>query len=156
MNRNSASGIAHTCFNCKKKGHKEIDCPNKNGQNSDHGNGDKNRSKSASQNWNDRPGREPLSDEEMFDLKKKCQIKNTDLEGMVTKLSKEFVYILVQEHFKFGQRKMYGPEPCVIKYRVDDYIRVSSEEKLSKHNDSVASASQNFFFWWGVSFAFCF
>ena len=59
-----------------------------------------------------------------------CQLKNTDLEGMVTKATKEYVWILAQEHFKLSMSKqrIYGPEPCVIKYKVDKYIRVSFEE----------------------------
>ena len=66
------------------------------------------------------------------DLRKACQTKNTDLEGMVTKATKENVWILVQEHYKIGQyNKMWGPEPAVVKYKVDDYIRVSFEENVS-------------------------
>ena len=49
---------------------------------------------------------------------------------MVTKATKEYIYILAQEHFKPGSKKLYGPEPCVLKYKVDDYIKVSSEENV--------------------------
>ena len=65
------------------------------------------------------------------DLRKACQTKNTDLEGIVSKATKEFVWILVQEHYRMGNTKLWGPEPAVIKYRVDDYIRVSYEENGS-------------------------
>ena len=74
----------------------------------------------------------PLTDAQILQLKKECQIKNTDLEGMVTKATKEYVWILAQEHFKHAtiNKKIYGPEPCVIKYKVDGYIRVSSQENI--------------------------
>ena len=67
------------------------------------------------------------------DLRKACQTKNTDLEGIVSKATKEFVWILVQEHYsmRMGYTKLYGPEPAVVKYKVDDYIRVSLEENVS-------------------------
>ena len=67
------------------------------------------------------------------DLRKTCQTKNTDLEGIVSKATKEFVWILVQEHYsmRMGYTKLYGPEPAVVKYKVDDYIRVSLEENVS-------------------------
>ena len=67
------------------------------------------------------------------DLRKACQTKNTDLEGIVSKATKEFVWILVQEHYnmRMGYTKLFGPEPAVVKYKVDDYIRVSFEENVS-------------------------
>ena len=85
------------------------------GPNGDRGSVDKSKSKSPN------------------DLQKACQTKNTDLEGIVSKATKEFVWILVQEHYnmKMGYTKLYGPEPAVVKYRVDDYIRVSFEKNVS-------------------------
>ena len=73
---------------------------------------------------------QPSDGQTILELMKDCQLKNTDMEGMVTKATKEYVWILVQEHFKHKTtlKKIYGPEPCVIKYKVDKYIRVSSIE----------------------------
>ena len=124
MNRNSASGGSVNCYNCNKEGHLSRDCPKKIGPND--GNGDKNRSKSASQpgHWEQRTGL-GTADEKLQEFRKACQIKNTDLEGMVTKATKEYIFILAQEHYKSGYKKLYGPEPCVLKYKVDDYIKVS-------------------------------
>ena len=90
------------CYNCNEAGHSFKECPN------------------PSRPRESRPN----------DFRKACQIKNTDLEGMVTKATKEWIYILVQEHFRPGKTKVYGPEPCVLKYKVDDYIKVSSEENV--------------------------
>ena len=103
MNRNSTSGGSVTCYNCNEAGHMSSKCPNPT------------RTRESRQN---------------DDLRKACQIKNTDLEGMVTKATKDYIFILAQEHFKPGNKKLFGPEPCVLKYKVDDYIKVSSEENL--------------------------
>ena len=97
------------------------------GPNGDRGSVDKSKSKSTDM--------APSSKSTYFnhenDLRKACQTKNTDLEGIVSKATKEFVWILVQEHHRMGHNKLYGPEPVVVKYEVDDYIRVSLEENDS-------------------------
>ena len=93
------------CYNCNEAGHMSSKCPNPT------------RTRESRQN---------------DDLRKACQIKNTDLEGMVTKATKEYIFILAQEHFIFkpGNKKLFGPKSCVLKYKVDDYIKVSSEENV--------------------------
>ena len=93
------------------------------GPNGDRGSVDKSKSKSSDM--------APSSRNLEHDLRKACQTKNTDLEGIVSKATKEFVWILVQEHHRMGHNKLYGPEPAVVKYEVDDYIRVSLEENDS-------------------------
>ena len=99
------------------------------GPNGDRGSVDKSKNKSSDM--------APSSKSTYFnhenDLRKACQTKNTDLEGMVTKATKENVWILVQEHYRmwFQHKKLHGPEPAVVKYKVDSYIRVSFEENVS-------------------------
>ena len=94
------------------------------GPNGDRGSVDKSKSKSSDSSRNTHFNHDN-------DLRKACQTKNTDLEGMVTKATKENVWILVQEHYKMGRNKLFGPEPAVVKYNVDDYIRVSFEKIVS-------------------------
>ena len=62
--------------------------------------------------------------------RKQCHDKNQDLEGIVMKVTKEHVMILAQEHYRVSEvpRDRYGeiigPEPYVIKYKVDSYLKV--------------------------------
>ena len=97
------------------------------GPNGDRGSVDKSKSKST----DTAPSSRNTHFNNENDTRKACQTKNTDLEGIVTKATKENVWILVQEHYRMGHNKLYGPEPAVVKYKVDGYIRVSSEENVS-------------------------
>jgi len=111
------------------------------GPNGDRGSVDKSKSKST----DTAPSSRNMHFNNENDTRKACQTKNTDLEGMVTKATKENVWILVQEHYRMGHNKLYGPEPAVVKYKVDGYIRENFPTRTMLEGGTKVIVTTDFF-----------